>query len=45
MKKEKLNWKGKTYTVSSTTTEGLKEAVREIKKALKKVEKEKEEDV
>ena len=38
MKKEELVWKGKTYTVSSSTTEGLKKAVREIKKALKKKE-------
>jgi len=44
MKKEELKWKGKTYTVSSTTTEGLKKAVKEIKKALKQNEKTKEED-
>ena len=44
MKKEELKHKGKTYTVSSTTTEGLKKAVKEIKKALKQIEKTKEED-
>jgi len=44
MKKEELVWKGRTYTVSSTTTEGLKKAKREIKKALKQIEKTKEED-
>lgn len=44
MKKEELVWKGKTYTVSSSTNEGLKKAVKEIKKALKQNEKTKEED-
>ncbi len=44
MKSKEVKIKGITYKVSSTTEAGLKDAVRMLKKSLKQIEKNKEED-
>lgn len=45
MKKETLVYKGETYTVYASTTEQAKAGIKDLKKDLKKLEKQKEEDV
>ena len=44
MKSKEVKIKGITYKVSSTTEAGLKDAVRMLKKSLKQIEKNQEED-
>ncbi len=44
MKNKEVKIKGITYKVSSTTEAGLKDAIRMLKKSLKQIEKDKEED-
>lgn len=45
MKKETLVYKGETYTVMANTDEQIKKGIRDLKKSLKQLEKEKEKDV